>query len=105
MVNKQDKNQQNTNTERPGDTEHPAKAWRGVPCCSEGGLYEIHIQGHLDRKWSDWLDGLEMELLDNGEMILYGTIVDQAALLGVLNKIYRLNLTLLSVSRVNRETK
>jgi hypothetical protein len=43
-----------------------------------------------------------MKLLDNGEMVLSGTIVDQAALMGVLNKLYRLNLTLLSVSAVNQ---
>ena len=67
---------------------------------SGGGLYEIHVKGHLNSTWSDWLDGLEMMLLDNGEMILYGFIVDQAALMGVLNKLSRLNLALLSVNEV-----
>jgi hypothetical protein len=76
-------------------------------CCagsphSGGGFYEIRVRGHLDSKWSDWLEGLEAKLLDNGEMILSGTIVDQAALMGVLNKLNRLNLTLLSVSQVNQ---
>jgi len=47
------------------------------------------------------LEGLEVKLLDNGEMILSGTL-DQAALMGVLNKLNRLNLTLLSVSQVNQ---
>jgi hypothetical protein len=64
------------------------------------GLFEIHIKGHLDSSWSDWLEGLEVKLLDNGEMILYGPIPDQAALMGVLNKLYGLNLTLLSLERV-----
>ncbi len=45
---------------------------------------------------------MEVKLLDNGEMILSGTIVDQAALMGVLNKLNRLNLTLLSVGQVNQ---
>jgi hypothetical protein len=74
-------------------------------CCagsshSGGGFFQIHVKGHLDSKWSDWLEGMEVKLLDNGEMILSGTIVDQAALMGVLNKLNRLNLTLLSVSQV-----
>ncbi len=63
-----------------------------------GDFYEIHVRGHLDESWSDWLEGLAVKLLDNGEMILYGHIVDQAALLGTLNKLYGLNLTLLSVN-------
>ena len=69
---------------------------------AEGGIFEIRIKGHLDRAWSDWLEGLEMELLDNGEMILSGRIADQAALMGVLNKLVRLNLTLLSVNEIKR---
>jgi hypothetical protein len=70
-------------------------------CCG-GGFFEIRVRGHLDSKWSDWLEGLEVKLLDNGEMILSGVLVDQAALMGVLNKLNRLNLTLLSVSQVNQ---
>jgi len=66
-------------------------------------IFEIHVKGHLNSKWSDWLDGLEMKLLDDGEMILLGPIVDQAALMGVLNKLSRLNLTLLSVNEVKRK--
>jgi hypothetical protein len=61
-------------------------------------FYEIHVKGHLDESWSDWLEGLEVTLLDNGEMILSGHIEDQAALMGTLNKLYGLNLTLLSVN-------
>jgi hypothetical protein len=66
------------------------------------GFFEIHVRGHLDSKWSDWLEGLEIKLLDNGEMLLSGMIIDQAALMGVLNKLNGLNLTLLSVSQVNQ---
>ena len=65
-----------------------------------GGLYEIHVRGQLDSHWSDWLEGLEVRYLDDGEMILSGTIVDQAALLGILNKVNRLNLILLSVLEI-----
>jgi hypothetical protein len=67
----------------------------------QGGFFEIQVRGQLDESWSDWLDGLEVELLDNGEMTLCGYIRDQAALIGTLNKLYGLNLTLLSVNKVN----
>jgi len=67
-----------------------------------GGVYEIHVKGHLNSQWSDWLEGMQVKLLDNGEMILSGAIVDQAALMGVLNKLSRLNLAILSVNEVNR---
>jgi hypothetical protein len=63
-------------------------------------FYEIHVRGHLDESWSDWFEGLEVKLLDNGETILYGSIMDQAALMGVLNKISHLNLSLLAVNEV-----
>ena len=68
-----------------------------------GKFYEIHVKGQLDESWSDWFGGLDVKLLDNGEMILSGHIGDQAALMGVLNKLYGLNLTLLSVSEVKQK--
>ena len=68
---------------------------------SREATFAIRVKGQLDESWSDWLEGLEVKLLDNGEMILFGHIEDQAALMGVLNKLYRLNLTLLSVSKVD----
>jgi hypothetical protein len=74
-----------------------------LPSDTHGGFFEIHVKGHLDKSWSDWLEGLEMELLDNGEMILSGYIADQAALMGILNKLYSLNLTLLSMSKTNQK--
>jgi hypothetical protein len=68
-----------------------------------GGCFEIHVRGQLDESWSDWLEGLEVKLLDNDEMILSGYIGDQAALMGVLNKVYGLNLALLSVSEAGHK--
>ena len=64
-------------------------------------FYEIRVKGQLDESWSDWLEGLEVTLLENGEMILSGHIKDQAALMGTLNKLYGLNLTLLSLTKIN----
>lgn len=70
---------------------------------SEGRNFEIHVKGHLNPGWSDWLEGMEMKLLDNGEMVLSGCIVDQAALMGVLNKLVRLNLVLISVNEIKKK--
>jgi hypothetical protein len=66
----------------------------------KGGLFEIRVKGHLDESWSDWLEGLEVKLLENDEMILRGRLSDQAALMGVLNRLYGLNLALLSLNEI-----
>ena len=63
-------------------------------------FYKIRVKGHLDGRWSEWFDGLEITNLQNGETMLYGEIVDQAALHGVLNKVRDLNLALVAVSSV-----
>ena len=60
--------------------------------------YQIKIKGHLDARWQGWFDGLTIILLDDGDTILSGVIVDQAALYGVLKKIRNLGLTLISVN-------
>ncbi len=65
-------------------------------------FYEIRLKGHLPPSWSDWLGGLEIRLLEDGEMILFGPIIDQSALMGVLNKLVHLNLALISVNEVNK---
>ncbi len=62
--------------------------------------YEIRIQGHLDDKWANWFEGLTITREDNGETLLIGPVVDQAALYGVLRKVRDLGMPLLSVSRV-----
>src|SRR6266699_4517919 len=64
------------------------------------GLYEIRIKGHLDDKWAAWFGGLTLTTLDNGETLLTGPVVDQAALHGLLRKVRDLGVLLLSVSRV-----
>jgi hypothetical protein len=67
------------------------------------GYFEILVKGQLDESWSDWLGGLKLKLLGNGDMLLCGQIEDQAALMGILNKLYNLNLNLLSFTEVNTE--
>ena len=66
-------------------------------------FFEIRVMGQLDESWSEWLEGLEIKLLDNGEMILSGHIGDQAALMGILNKLHGLNLALLSVRMAGQQ--
>ena len=75
---------------------------RSAPSHSRARVYEIRVKGQLDSHWSEWLEGLEVKLLENGEMVLFGPVMDQAALLGVLNKLGRLNLTIRSVNEVNK---
>src|SRR6266581_6996190 len=63
-------------------------------------VYQIRIMGHLGRQWTDWFGGLTLTLEDNGETLLTGPVVDQAALHGVLRKVRDLGMPLLSVFRV-----
>ncbi len=63
-------------------------------------VYQIRIQGHLGRQWTDWFGGLTITLEDNGETLLTGPVVDQAALHGVLRKVRDVGMPLLSVNHV-----
>ncbi len=64
-----------------------------------GDWYEIRIQGCLDRRWSTWLDDLDLSHTHDGATVLRGRITDQAALHGLLHKVRDLGLPLLSVAR------
>ena len=66
-------------------------------------VYQIVVKGHLDNEWSDWFDGLTITLVDTGETILTGPVVDQSALHGMLIKIRDLGLPLLGLSRIEPE--
>ena len=61
--------------------------------------YRIHIKEHLDQSWQEWLEELQIVHEADGTSLLIGTLKDQPALYGVLTKISRLNLTLLSLER------
>ena len=63
-------------------------------------VYQIRIKGQLGREWTDWFEGLTLTALDNGETLLTGPVVDQAALHGLLRKVRDLGVPLLSVSRI-----
>jgi hypothetical protein len=60
-------------------------------------VYKIRIKGHLGREWTDWFEGLTITALDNGETLLTGPVVDQAALYGVLKKVRDVGMPLISV--------
>jgi hypothetical protein len=62
-------------------------------------FYEIRVEGHLADRWSDWFEGLAIRNDPNGEAVLSGLLIDQAALFGVLTRIHALNLNLISVFR------
>ncbi len=63
-------------------------------------LYQIRVQGHLSDRWATWFDGLKIENRPDGEAVLSGPLVDQAALHGVLGRIRDLGLTLVAVNRI-----
>lgn len=63
-------------------------------------VYQIRIKGHLGRQWTAWFEGLTITLEDNGDTVLTGPLVDQAALHGLLKKLRDLGIPLLSVNHV-----
>lgn len=61
--------------------------------------YVIRIQNHLDTHWENWFEGMTLKHTGDGQTILSGEVEDQSALLGLLEKIHNLNLTLISVRK------
>ncbi len=70
------------------------------PELSQFAIYQIRLKGHLDRQWTDWFEGLTITLEDNGETLLTGSVIDQAALHGLLKKVRDLGMPLVAVNQI-----
>ena len=66
----------------------------------EGGLYEIRVHGHLYDRWTGWFKGLTLTLEQNGDTLISGQVIDQAALFGLHRKVRDTGMLLVSVQRV-----
>lgn len=75
------------------------------PDAAQHIVYQIRIKGYLGREWADWFEGLTITLADNGETLLTGPVIDQAALHGLLRKVRDLGIPLVSVNRVRINTR
>ena len=67
------------------------------------GTYEIKVPGRLDESWEEWFEGMEITVeCGDGPTIttLTGTVADEAALQGLLDRLFSLGLRLLSVVRL-----
>ena len=67
---------------------------------SQRSFYQIRIEGHLGQQWTDMFDGLTITLEENGDTLISGAVIDQAALHGLLRKVRDLGVTLISVNFV-----
>jgi len=76
---------------------------------SDQVVYQIKVQGKLDEKWSDWFGAMTVTVQSEGSdgpiTTLIGAVADQSALRGILTKIWDLNLTLISVTRIEMDCK
>jgi hypothetical protein len=68
-------------------------------------IFEIRIQGHLEARWTAWLENLTFSYEEDNVTILRGPLEDQAVLHGVLNNIRNLNLQLISVQTIEEKEK
>ncbi|MBK6432022.1 MAG: hypothetical protein WAW03_03055 [Anaerolineae bacterium] len=68
-------------------------------------VYQIRLKGHLSHQWTEWFEGLTITLEDEGNTLLTGPVIDQAALHGLLKKVRDLGMPLISVNRIKPDQK
>lgn len=94
--------------DQAGGVPQPSRSNRGTTSVAVewagGGMhYEIRVEGELDAGWSNWLQGMTLLVEERGPQgsvtTLSGPVEDQSALRGILNKLWDLNLDLVSVVR------
>ena len=66
-------------------------------------VYQIRLKGQLDARWADWFGGMAVALTEDGDTLLTGPVVDQAALFGLLRKVRDLGLPLVSINEMRHE--
>ena len=67
---------------------------------SQPVVYQIRVKGHLGHEWTDWFEGLTITLEEDGNTLLTGPVVDQAALYALLKKVRDTGLTLIAVNQI-----
>ena len=74
---------------------------------SDQAVYQIKVQGELDERWSEWFGGMTVKVRSTSDVgpitTLTGAVPDQSTLRGILTKMWDLNLTLISVIRIERD--
>jgi hypothetical protein len=66
--------------------------------------YQIRVKEIIDHNFADWLDNLTLIPQENGETLLIGSFTDQSALRGFLDQLWNLNITVISVERIENES-
>ena len=67
---------------------------------SQPTIYQIRLKSHLSSDWTDWFEGLTITPEEDGDTLLTGPVIDQAALYGLLKKVRDLGITLISLNPV-----
>ena len=66
--------------------------------------YEIRVEGHLGARWTAWFDGLVVFQEEDGTTVLRGSVVDQAALHGLLQRLRDIGIPLISIAPIEDST-
>lgn len=70
---------------------------------SQPTIYQIRVKSHLGTDWTDWFEGLTITLEEDGDTLLTGPLIDQAALHGLLKKVRDLGIPLVSIIPVTHD--